>query len=81
MNFSNQANYTDADYSDLRQYNLVAIFGENHFNMNASTGAKIPLNINVCKSGELEISSLDKEKIGNDNISVYSDIKFSGSQE
>lgn len=82
LNFSNQANYTDVDYSDLYQYNLVVIVGESYLNKKENIGAKIPLSINVCKSGELEISNLSGEKDSNrNNISIYSDIKVSNSKE
>lgn len=80
LNFSNQANYNDAVYSDLYQYNFVVIFGEGNLNMSDYVDSKIPLCINVCKSGELEISSADREEISSgNNINIYSDIKVSNS--
>lgn len=82
LNFSNQANYTDVDHSDLYQYNLVVIVGESYLNKKDHIGTKIPLSINVCKSGEIEISSLAGEKNSNrNNISIYSDIKVSNSKK
>lgn len=80
LNFSNQANYTDVDYADLYQYNLVVIFGEGNLSMSDYLNTKIPLCINVCKSGELEISSAAGEEISSgNNINIYSDIKVSNS--
>lgn len=82
MNFSNQANYNQANYTDLYQYNIVAIIGESYLNTNGYIGTKIPLSINVFKSGELEINTLSGEEISNgNNIDIYSDIKISNNKE
>lgn len=82
LNFSNQANYNQANYTDLYQYNIVAIVGESYLNTNGCIGTKIPLSINVNKSGELEINTLAGEKISNgNNINIYSDVKVSNNKE
>ncbi len=82
LNLSNQANFIGADSSDLYQYNFVVMIGESYLNRIDDINTKMPLSINISKSGEIEIVSFDKNKIDNNgNIKIYSDIKISNSEQ
>ncbi|MFZ5988373.1 MAG: hypothetical protein ACOYWZ_14780 [Bacillota bacterium] len=77
LNFSSQSNMGNAIDTHLSQFSFLAIFGNRFLNKLDESKFKIPLRININKSGELSIDGLDEEVlIKRGEAQVYSDKKI-----
>ncbi len=84
LNLSNQANLCDSQKTNLSQFNFILMVGlESISNINSTGGRnKIPLSVNITKSGEIEINGIDECALNNKkNIRIYSDKKITQSEE
>ncbi len=81
FNFSNQGNLCNVQKTTLCQYNLGIVLGLGYLNRGSflePSLEKIPVNISVDKTGEVEINGI-KDK-GPDNVRIYTDKKITRGQ-
>lgn len=85
-NLSNQANLNNSRKTELSQFNFVVALGLGYLNKSADlklknrVDRKIPVNIHINKSGELELNGLN-DNISDENIKIYTDKKETYSED
>ncbi|MEW6622869.1 MAG: hypothetical protein AB1420_07055 [Bacillota bacterium] len=82
LNLSNQANLIQADKTKLSQFNLVVMLGLRYLSNRIQINNKVPVSINVRKTGEIELTSIDGDIINDEgNARIYTDKRITTSED
>ena len=80
LNMSNQGNMENAERTSLSQSTYIVVLGLGCLGKILENSDKIPVSVNISKSGELEISGFGEDFINEENIRIYSDKKVTQSE-